>query len=124
MKIISEITGKTYPTVDACIKAEADFTAAQKKAEEERLLAQKKAEQERVAKEKARGERAKEVEEAYKAAIAVRQNCHKMMNEADKKYQDLLRAFLKDYKQFHFTVQSDGPLSFPSIPMLFDLFNF
>ena len=121
MKIISEITGKTYDTVDACLKAEADYSAAQKKAEAERILAKQKAEQERAAKEKARGERAKEVEEAYKAALNVRQNCRKMIDEADKHYQDLLNAFLRDYKQFHFTLQSEGPLSIPA--MLFDFFN-
>lgn len=110
MKIVSEITGKNYSTVEECLKAEADFVAKQKQIE-----------QERVKKEEARGQRAKEVEEAYKAAINVRQNCQKMISEADKKYQDLLNAFLKDYKQFHFTLQSEGPMSIPA--MLFDFFN-
>ena len=121
MKIISEITGKTYPSVDECLKAEAQFKAEQQRKEAEQLLAKQKAEAERVAKEKARGERAKEVEKAYQNALKVREDCQKKINEADANYQKLLGAFLKDYKQFHFTVQSTTNNPIPSL--LFDFFN-
>lgn len=119
MKIISEITGKTYPSVEACIQAEKEFTAQQDRIRQEKAAAAAKEKAEREAKEKARGERAKEVELAYKNAMAVREDCQKKIEAADAEYQKLLNAFLKDYKQFHFTVESKGNSLFPSL--LFDL---
>ena len=119
MKIISDITGKTYPSVDACLAAEKEFTERQELVRKEKEAAAAKAKAEREAKEKARGERAKEVENAYKNAMAVREDCQKKIEAADAEYQKLLNAFLKDYKQFHFTVESKGNSLFPSL--LFDL---
>lgn len=119
MKIISEITGKTYPSVEACLNAEQEFTDLQKRIADEKEAAKKKEQAQREEKEKARGKRAKEVEEAYKKAMAVREDCQKKIEAADADYQKLLKAFLNDYKQFHFTVESKGNSLFPSL--LFDL---
>lgn len=119
MKIISEITGKTYPSVEACLAAEKEFTEQQNRLRKAKEDAAKKEKAEREAKEKARGERAKEVEKAYKIAMSVREDCQKRIEEADANYQKLLNEFLKDYKQFHFTVESKGNSLFPSL--LFDL---
>lgn len=92
MKILSEKTNKYYDTVDECIAAEAEYDAAIK-AEEERqikLAANRK-------------ERARDVEEAYQAAI-----------EAQKVYKEKLNAFCKDYGTFHMSIGKDSA---------FDLFH-
>ena len=89
MKILSEITGKEYTSVDECLEAEAKW---QKEMEE------LKAERERKANE--RKARAKEVE------------------DASKKYYELLNSFIEDYGSYHSTIKD---IKFPSI---FDFFRF
>jgi hypothetical protein len=85
MKIVSEITGETYLTVDACIAAEKAFIEEQNKIEaEKKALAEKK----KV--------RAAEVTEAYKAIEA-----------AQKHYIELRNAFVKDYGYYHATFSND-----------------
>ena len=77
---------------------------ARRKAQQEKALAERKQKQEELA--NARKERAKEVEDAFKAA-----------HEAQKKADDLLDKFCKDYREgFHFTVRNEHPAS------LFDIF--
>ena len=85
MTIISEKTGKTYSTVEECL-------------EEEKLFDQKlKAEEERQSKlSETRKERAKEVEDAYKARL-----------EADKVYREKLNKFVDDYGSFHMTIDTE-----------------
>ena len=85
----NEYTNEPFTTEEACAESEKKYLAAQeakKRAEEERLAAQKKKESERAA-------RAKEVEEAMND-----------VREAQKKYREVLRAFCKDYGNFHYTV--------------------
>ena len=89
MRIVSDITGKSYSSVEDCLAAEKTFVEEQKKAEEEKkALADKKK------------ERAKEVEDAYKKA-----------KEAEKKYYELRNSFVKDYGYYHttYTNVSDTP---------------
>lgn len=77
---------------------------ARRKAQQEKALAERKQKQEELA--NARKERAKEVEDAFKAA-----------HEAQKKANDLLDKFVKDYREgFHFTIRNEHPAS------LFDVF--
>ena len=93
MKIYSEELKKLFDTVEECEKAE----AAHRKAEEEKKAAeQKKAENRKV--------RAKEVEDALKAAAEARAN-----------YEKLLAAFCKDYGSFHYSFTDDDD---------FDIFEF
>lgn len=100
MKIISEKTNQSYATVEECIAAEKAFdeAAAKEKEEKEKIAA-------------ARKERAVEVEDAYKAVI-----------EANKKYRELLQAFVKDYGSFHMTVHTGEFNPFDSFTHLFDNF--
>lgn len=88
MKYYSDKTSKFYATEQECVEAE--------KAHDEALA---KAEAERKALVEQRTNRAKEVEDAYKA-----------MMEAKKNYNKLLDAFLKDYGQFHMTFRSQDPV--------------
>lgn len=85
MKIISEITGKTYKTVAECEAAE----------KEAQLEAQRKKE-EQEAQAKNRKARAEEVGKAYEAMLA-----------AKKKYNELLRAFVSDYGSYHYSIPKD-----------------
>lgn len=89
-------------------------------AEKNRLLADEKAYDDKIAeaenKKKARAERAKEVEEAYKAAIDAR-------NRAD----ELANKFIADYGSFHMTVKTPRKASYfldDFVKALFDPFVF
>lgn len=84
MRILSEKTGKEYKTVPECIAAEKEFDEAQAKEE-----ARKKALTDE------RKTRAKEVEDALKAVC-----------DAQKAYEEKLKAFLKDYGAFHATIRT------------------
>lgn len=75
-------------------------TQAELETAEEKANAAKRAEEEKKAKLKANREtRAKEVEDAFKTAA-----------EAQKKANELLNAFLKDYGSYHTTLK-DAPVS-------------
>ena len=87
MKYFSETLNKVFDTEAECQEAEA--AQAAKKAE---------AEARKAALVEARANRAKEVEDAYKAAVAAKKN-----------YDDLLKAFLKDYGSFHATFKDVDP---------------
>lgn len=76
----SDVTKKYYESEDALNAAEAEVIKAQKAAEE---------------KSKARKARAKEVDDAYNAAV-----------EARNKYVNVLNQFLKDYGSYHSTISS------------------
>ena len=93
MKIYSEELKKLFDTVEECEKAE----AAHRKAEEEKKAAEQKKAENRKA-------RAKEVEDALKAAAEARAN-----------YEKLLAAFCKDYGAFHYSFKDDDD---------FDIFEF
>ena len=87
MKYWSETLNKVFDTEAECQAAEEEHAA--KKAE---------AEARKNALVEARANRAKEVEDAYKAAVAAKKN-----------YDDLLKAFLKDYGSFHATFKDVDP---------------
>ena len=94
MKILSEKTNKEYASVEECLAAEKEF---------DKQVALEKAKKEELA--NVRKERAKEVEDAYKAIL-----------DAQKHYREVLNAFVKDYGSFHMTLRTgDGNP--------FDLFN-
>ena len=94
MKILSEKTNKEYASVEECLAAEKEF---------DKQVALEKAKKEELA--NIRKDRAKEVEDAYKAIL-----------EAKKHYNELLNNFVKDYGSFHMTLHTgDGNP--------FDLFN-
>ena len=96
MKYYSEITKNHYDTEKQCLDAEATAIA---KANEE------KAKLEALKKERA--DRAKEVEDALKAA-----------NEAEKHAHELLTKFVNDYGSFHSTIR-DVPSPFYLFDLLF-----
>lgn len=113
MKIISELTGLEYKTVEECEAAEKAFeekVKAEKEAKE-KAIAEKKAKDEELA--KIRKARAIEIEAAYKASV-----------EATKHYQDLLQKFCKDYGSFHMTLHTGDLNPFDSFAHWFNTFPF
>ena len=96
MKYYSEVTKQLYGTPEELTAAE-DKAAQAQAAEEE--------------KKKARQARAKEVEDAYKAAV-----------EAHNHYIELKNKFLDDYKQFHYTFTEKTPVK--NVSDLFDTIDF
>ena len=96
MKYYSENLKQLFETQEECEKAETEALEAKKRAETERdkLLAERKV-------------RAKEIEEA-----------RKVMQEAQNKYNKLLREFLRDYKTYHYSTNS-----IEDIPRIFDWFT-
>ena len=85
MTIISEKTGKTYESVEACLEDEKKFDREVEEAEN------KKKELTNT-----RKERAKEVEDAYNARL-----------KADKLYREKLNKFIDDYGSFHMTINTE-----------------
>lgn len=83
MRFYSDELKKFFKTEDECLKAEQKFLREQ---------AAKEVEEKRKAEE--RGNRAKEVEEAYKAFC-----------DAKKTYTSKLNAFCKDYGSYHMTIK-------------------
>lgn len=81
MKFYSELLKDFYESADECEKAEEKELA--------RLEKEQKAHEKEASEKKAR---AAEVEEAYKA-----------LQDARKKYNELVTKFINDYKSFHFT---------------------
>ena len=98
MKYFSEILNKAFDTEKECLKAEQEAVAAKKKAELEEK-----------AKKEARAARTAEVEQALKDAKA-----------AEKKADELLKAFVKDYGSYHTTLKGSDAYV-PSFASLFDL---
>lgn len=96
MKYYSELTKKVYDSPKEVEAAEAEIKAA----EERKAKLQEK-----------RADRAKEIEAAYKDII-----------NAQKKYSDLVDAFVKDYGSFHMTYTDDKPLVAPFYELLKELF--
>lgn len=84
MKFYSEELNKLYESQEECEKAESEALEAKKRAEEEqeKLVAERKA-------------RAAEVDDARKAMV-----------EAQNKYEELLRDFIRDYKTYHYSTNN------------------
>ena len=105
----SKLLNKPFDSLEQLQSAELEY----RKANDEKL----KAAEEKKA-------RAKEVEEAYKNMLQVRKECNEKIREADKKYNDLVDAFVKDYKYYHMTYTDDGTRDKVYVSDLFDsLFN-
>lgn len=106
MKYFSEVTRDYYDTEKACLEAEFKVKEEQNKEKIRRERAEREAKekQEKLAAE--RKARAAEVEEARKAMVA-----------AQKKYQEVLSAFVRDYKTYHYS-----STSVDDIPVLFSTF--
>lgn len=105
MKYYSEVTKTLFDDEKALKEAEAKV----EKERQEKEIAVKKKADERTA-------RAKEVEAAYEAFC----EAQKVATEKRKAYQNLLEAFLADYKQYHATIRSGSSLI---DDMLFDFFR-
>ena len=94
MKIMSEKTGKEYPTVELCLAAEKEYDdklakeKAEKEAKEKALVAKKEA---ALAERK---EAASKVEEKRQALIA-----------AQKAFQEELSKFCGKYGAYHYTIK-------------------
>jgi phage-related tail protein len=110
MKYYSEVTRQYYDTEKACLEAEFKVKEEQnrEKIRRERAEREAKEKQEKLTAE--RKARAAEVEEARKAMVA-----------AQKKYQEVLEAFVKDYKTYHLSLTGEDAKGI--IPSLFDIFN-
>jgi hypothetical protein len=106
MKYYSDVTKSFYDTEKACLEAEFKVKEEQnrEKIRRERAEREAKEKQEKLTAE--RKARAAEVEEARKAMVA-----------AQKKYQEVLEAFIKQFGSYHYTSQS-----FDDIPILFSSF--
>ena len=107
MKYYSDVTDKVYTTEQELVDAELAFAKAQAEKEE----AAKKAKEAEEAKKAQRKQRADEIETARKEMV-----------EAQKKYQQLINDFVRDYHSYHFsaTEYDNLPTLFTSI---FDLFD-
>lgn len=96
VKFYSDLLGKFYESAEEAKKAE--------EAEVKRVKAEK--EKEKVAKEE-RAKRAKEIDEAEKALTAAR-----------KRYDELVRAFVRDYRSYHKTISSTESADFLMVGLI------
>lgn len=99
MKYFSEVTKKFYDDVEVLEKEEQEKIAKEDAA--------KKAREEKIAK---RADRAKAVENSYKAFAELCAKNRKLEDEAYKEYLDLRNLFVNDYGSFHmsYTTQDDS----------------
>ena len=113
MKIMSEKTGKEYPSVELCLAAEKEYDEkiekekAAKEAKEKALVAKKEA---ALAERK---EAAAKVEEKRKALI-----------EAQKAYREELSKFCSKWGAYHYTVKGGDESWFNLFDNFFDNFWF
>lgn len=107
MKIYSEKLNKLYNTVEECQKAELEAKEAENR---EKILKERAEAEAKAKKEKEAAER--------KAAAAELEEARKAMNTAQKHYAELLNAFVKKYKSYHYSTTS-----LADIPTLFDTFD-
>ena len=93
MKYYSELLHKPFTTVEELEKAEQE--------KREQLDALKVKTQERTI-------RAKEVENAYKNWVELKNKYFKEIDDAYEKYEELLNKFVKDYGSFHMTYTNEN----------------
>lgn len=93
MLYTSELTGKSYKTIEELEKAEAELAA--EKAAKEKLSAEKAA-------------RANEVTAAYEEYLAVREKAFAEIAQAEKKWTDLRDKFAEDYNGYHMTYKVEN----------------
>lgn len=101
MKYFSEILHKFFESEEECVQAESDYRNKEEvaKKEKEQKTAERKA-------------RAKEVEAAYAE-----------MQAAQKKFDEVLAAFVADFGSFHMTISSPFYNSFPFNKLFDEFFN-
>lgn len=107
MKYFSDMTQKLYDTEELLVAAEKEAAAELARKEEEA----RKAKEAEETKKNERKARADEIEAARKAML-----------EAQRKYQELVSAFVRDYKTYHYSTSSaEGlPTLFKDWLSLFD----
>ena len=95
MRYLNDYTNEVFANADDCAAAEKQYEEkkAKERAEKDKLAAERKA-------------RAAEVEEARKAMVI-----------AQNKYKELIEAFVRDYKSYHYSSHSVD-----DIPTLFSSF--
>lgn len=93
MLYTSEVTGKSYKTVEELEAAEAEA----KKAEEEKT---KKSEEKKA--------RADEVKAAYEEYLKVKEEALESIRKAEKHYEELRDKFAEDYGGYHMTYVNDN----------------
>ena len=110
MKYWSEVTKSFYDSEKACLDAEFKAKEEQnrEKIRRERAEREAKEKQEKLAAE--RKARAAEVEEARKAMVA-----------AQKKYQEVLETFIKQFGSYHLSLNGEDAKA--AAHSLFDIFN-
>lgn len=89
----SKLLNKYYESYDDMLKEEAEFKRQHE--EKQKLAEEKKA-------------RAHEIEEAKKAAGEARAKAKALIEEADKKYDELVSKFIEDYGSYHESYYNDG----------------
>ena len=107
MKIYDKM-GKEHKTVDEALAAEKEY--------DEKVAAEQKKKEELAASRKAR---ASEVENAYKAILAFDKECKEKRATLVKEYNEKLKAFTKDFGNFHMTIKTGDGNPFD----MFDIFN-
>lgn len=93
MKFYSEKLNKLFDTTD-------ELHAEEKKYDDSLAAKNKLSETKRI--------RAKEIEDAYKNVVMVRDEASKKIKEADDKYNTLVDNFIKDFGSYHLTYNSDN----------------
>lgn len=93
MKFYSEKLNKLFDTID-------ELHAEEKKYDDSLIAKNKLSETKRI--------RAKEIEDAYKNVVAVRDAASKRIQEADNRYNTLVDNFIKDFGSYHFTYNSEN----------------
>lgn len=93
MLYTSEVTGKSYKTVEELESAEAEF---------------KKQEEEKKALVEVKRTRAKEVQDAYDNYFKVRNEAFEKIKEAETKLNELKNKFIEDYGSFHMTYTNNN----------------
>ena len=110
IRIYSDKTQKFYNSIEEANKAEVEVQEAENR---ERIRKEQELAAAKEKKEKENAER--------KAAAAELDEARKAMNAAQKHYAELLDAFIKKYKSYHFSSTSLD--EFPVLFNLFDTFN-
>ena len=113
MRIISEKTGKEYPTVELCVAAEEEFDKKVEKEKAEREARQKALVAKKEAALAERKEAAALIEEKRQALIA-----------AQKAYREELAKFCEKWGAYHYTIKGGADSLFNLFDNFFDNFWF
>ena len=92
MRIISDITGKTYPSVEECLKAEQAYQAEQKKIKDELTKRQNEVSKEKKELSKAIELAEQEVSEANKLYEVAKTKAAEILEKSNKEVEDILKV--------------------------------